>query len=60
MNIKNEKANGEVQELTIEISREDYAEKVESALKKQRRTAQVPGRIGCPCGAPSNASAPEP
>lgn len=43
MNIKNEKANGEVQELTIEISREDYAEKVESALKKQRRTAQVPG-----------------
>lgn len=43
MNIKNEKANGEVQELTIEISREDYAEKVESALKRQRRTAQVPG-----------------
>lgn len=43
MNIKNEKTNGEVQELTIEIGREDYAEKVEQGLKKQRRTAQVPG-----------------
>lgn len=47
MNIKNEKTNGEVQELTIEIGREDYAEKVEQGLKKQRRSAQVPGfRVG--------------
>ena len=47
MNIKNEKANGDVQELTIEITKEDYAGKVEAALKKYRRTAQVPGfRVG--------------
>jgi len=47
MNIKNEKVNGDVQELTIEINKEDYAEKVEAALKKYRRTAQVPGfRVG--------------
>ena len=47
MNIKNEKANGDVQELTIEITKEDYAGKVETALKKYRRTAQVPGfRVG--------------
>lgn len=47
MNIKNEKANGDVQELTIEITKEDYAGKVEAALKKHRRTAQVPGfRVG--------------
>lgn len=47
MNIKNEKVNGDVQELTIEITKEDYAGKVETALKKYRRTAQVPGfRVG--------------
>ena len=47
MNIKNEKVNGDVQELTIEITKEDYAGKVEAALKKYRRTAQVPGfRVG--------------
>ena len=47
MNIKNEKVNGDIQELTIEITKEDYAGKVETALKKYRRTAQVPGfRVG--------------
>lgn len=43
MNIQNEKLNEQVQILTIEICQEDYAEKVLNALKKQRRTAQVPG-----------------
>lgn len=47
MNIQNEKQNEQVQELRIEICTEDYAEKVESALKKHRRTAQIPGfRVG--------------
>ncbi|MEG1556096.1 MAG: trigger factor family protein [Bacteroidales bacterium] len=47
MNIKNEKINDQIQELSIEISKDDYAEKVEAALKKQRKTAQVPGfRVG--------------
>src|SRR5574344_1425488 len=47
MNNKNEKKSNQVQELIIEICKEDYAEKVENALKKQRRTAQIPGfRIG--------------
>ncbi len=47
MNIQNEKKSNQVQELIIEICKEDYAEKVENALKKQRRTAQIPGfRIG--------------
>ncbi|MDD4394855.1 MAG: trigger factor [Bacteroidales bacterium] len=47
MNIQNEKQNDQVQELIIEICKEDYAEKVENALKKQRRTAQIPGfRVG--------------
>ena len=47
MNIKNEKVNGDVQELTIEITKDDYAGKVEAALKKYRRSAQVPGfRVG--------------
>lgn len=47
MNITNEKTNGEIQELRIEISREDYTPNVETALKKQRKTAQIPGfRIG--------------
>ena len=43
MNIKNERINDQVQELTIEIGKADYSEKVETALKKYRRTAQVPG-----------------
>lgn len=43
MNIQVEKTNPQVQELRIEISKEDYVEKVETALKKQRRTAQIPG-----------------
>jgi len=43
MNIQVEKTNPQVQELRIEISKEDYVEKVENALKKQRRTAQIPG-----------------
>ena len=43
MNIKHEKVPGQVQELVIEIQKEDYAEKVDSALKKQRREIAVPG-----------------
>jgi len=47
MDIKKEKDNGLVQELIIEITKEDYAEKVEQALKKQRKEAQIPGfRVG--------------
>ena len=43
MNIKHENVPGQVQELVIEIQKEDYAEKVDSALKKQRREIAVPG-----------------
>ena len=43
MNIKHEKAPGHLQEVTIEINKEDYAAELEAALKKQRRTAHVPG-----------------
>ena len=43
MNIKHENVPGQVQELVIEIQKEDYAEKVENALKKQRREIAVPG-----------------
>jgi len=43
MNIVNERQSGTVQELRIEITSNDYAEKVETALKKQRQKAQVPG-----------------
>lgn len=43
MNIKNERINDQVQQLTIEIAKADYSEKVESALKKYRRTAQISG-----------------
>lgn len=43
MNIKHEKAPGQLQEVTIEINKEDYAAELEAALKKQRRTAHVPG-----------------
>ena len=43
MNIKHENVPGQVQELVIEIQQEDYAEKVDNALKKQRREVAVPG-----------------
>lgn len=47
MNIQNEKKGDQIVILTIEICKEDYAENVEKALKKQRRVAQVPGfRVG--------------
>jgi trigger factor len=47
MHIKKEEKSGLIQELIIEITKEDYAEKVEQALKKQRREAQIPGfRVG--------------
>ncbi|MDR1346169.1 MAG: trigger factor family protein, partial [Bacteroidales bacterium] len=47
MEIKKEKGSGLVQELIIEITKEDYAEKVEHALKKRRKEAQMPGfRVG--------------
>lgn len=43
MNIRNENVPGQVQELVIEIQKEDYAENVDKALKKQRREVAVPG-----------------
>ena len=43
MNIQNEKKSEQIQIVTIEICKEDYAANVENALKKQRRVAQVPG-----------------
>ena len=43
MNIKHEKVPGQLQEVTIVINKEDYAAELEAALKKQRRTAHVPG-----------------
>ena len=43
MNIKHENVPGQVQELVIEIQKEDYTEKVDTALKKQRREIAVPG-----------------
>ena len=47
MNIKHENVPGQVQELAIEIQKQDYAENVEKALKKKRREVAVPGfRIG--------------
>ncbi|MDR2868033.1 MAG: hypothetical protein LBV46_00630 [Bacteroidales bacterium] len=47
MNITKEKEIGLLEEIVIEITREDYSENVENALKKHRRTAQVPGfRVG--------------
>jgi trigger factor len=47
MNITHEKAAGNVQQLCIEILKTDYFEKVETGLKKYRRTAQIPGfRVG--------------
>ncbi|MBO7629820.1 MAG: hypothetical protein J6S87_07770, partial [Bacteroidales bacterium] len=47
MNIKHENVPGQVQELAIEIQKQDYAENVEKALKKKRREVAVPGfRVG--------------
>jgi len=47
MNVTHEKADGNVQQLCIEVSKADYAENVEAALKKYRKTAQIPGfRVG--------------
>ena len=43
MNIKHENVPGQLQELTIEIQKADYAENVDKALKKQRREIAVPG-----------------
>ncbi len=43
MNIKHENVPGQLQELTIEIQKEDYAENVDKALKKQPREIAVPG-----------------
>lgn len=43
MNIKHENVPGLVQEVIFEINTEDYAEALETALKKQRRSAQIPG-----------------
>lgn len=43
MNIKHENVPGQVQEVVFEINKEDYAANVEAALKRQRRTANVPG-----------------
>ena len=43
MNIKHKNVPGQVQELVIEIQKEDYAENVDKALKKQRREVAVPG-----------------
>lgn len=43
MNIQIEKKSKQLQEIKIDICKADYVEKVEAALKKQRRTAQVPG-----------------
>jgi len=47
MNITLEKADEPVKHLRIEIAKADYYENVETALKKYRRTAQIPGfRVG--------------
>jgi trigger factor len=47
MNVKHEMSDALVQELVIEIAKDDYIAEVEKELKKQRRTAQVPGfRVG--------------
>ena len=43
MNIKHENVPGQLQEVVIEINKEDYAANVEAALKRQRRNANVPG-----------------
>jgi len=47
MNVTHEKADGNVQQLCIEVNKADYLENVETALKKYRKTAQIPGfRVG--------------
>jgi len=47
MNITHNAAGENVQQLCIEVLKTDYIESVETALKKYRKTAQVPGfRIG--------------
>ncbi|MCL2247135.1 MAG: hypothetical protein FWC10_08525 [Lentimicrobiaceae bacterium] len=47
MNITHEKATENVQQLCIEVNKSDYTEQVETALKKYRKTAQIPGfRVG--------------
>ncbi|MCL2435702.1 MAG: hypothetical protein FWD09_06160 [Lentimicrobiaceae bacterium] len=47
MNVTHEKADGNVQQLCIEVPKADYEGNVEAALKKYRRTAQIPGfRVG--------------
>ena len=47
MNITHDNAAESVQQLAIEINKADYTENVETALKKYRRTAQIPGfRVG--------------
>ncbi len=43
MNIKHENVPGLLQKVVFEINREDYAANLEAALKKQRRSAVVPG-----------------
>ncbi len=43
MNIKHENVPGQVQEVTFEINKEDYAASLEAALRKQRRSVQIPG-----------------
>ena len=47
MNVTHEKSDGNVQQLCIEVPKADYEGNVEAALKKYRRTAQIPGfRVG--------------
>ena len=43
MNIVKENATDQIQELKIEILKEDYFDKIENALKTQRKKAMVPG-----------------
>lgn len=43
MDIIHENVPGLVQEVTFKFNKEDYADKVEAALKKQRRMALIPG-----------------
>lgn len=40
---KHENVPGQIQKVVFEIKKEDYEASVEAALKRQRRTAQVPG-----------------
>ena len=47
MNITHNNAAESVQQLSIEIEKTDYTTKIEDALKKYRKTAQIPGfRVG--------------